>query len=113
MQKGCGCALVLGAALTLASPACTSRTLPLPPPEVTQVGTPDMNGMVTVMGRAREGASVGVINDATATGIVVTSHQEQCGSACEFEATLEAASGDQLRVWQFYETEGTIEAMVP
>lgn len=92
---------------------CTSRTLPLPPPEVTQVSPPDANGLVTVRGRARDGASIGVIDDMTATGTIVTSLEEGCGSACAFEAKLKAAPGDQLRVWQFYETEGSIETMVP
>lgn len=105
-------ALVLGACLA-GGVGCTSRTLPLPPPEVMQVSSPDENGLVTVQGRAREGASIGVVNDMNATGTIVTSLEDGCGSACPFEATLKAASGDQLRVWQFYETEGSLETMVP
>ena len=105
-------ALVLGVCFA-AGVGCTSRTLPLPPPEVTQVSSPDASGLVTVQGRAREGASIGVVNDMTSTGTIVTSLQEGCGSTCPFEAKLKAAPGDQLRAWQFYETEGSIETMVP
>lgn len=93
--------------------ACTSRTLPLPPPEVSQVSAPDPEGYVTVMGRAREGASVGVLNDATLTGAIVTSSEAGCNSSCPFEARLLAASGDPIRVWQFFETEASIEHTVP
>ena len=103
--------LTLGSLAALAG--CTSRTLPLPPPEVTQVSPPDPSGFVTVQGRAREGASVGVVNDMTATGAIVASTEQDCGSACPFEARVQADSGDQIRVWQFYETEGSIEVQVP
>lgn len=97
----------------LAVAACTSRTLPLPPPEVSQVSAPDASGYVTVKGRAKEGASIGVLDDATQTGTIVTSSEQNCGSSCAFEATLRADAGDQIRVWQFYETESSIEITVP
>ena len=103
--------LVLAAAGTLA--ACTSRTLPLPPPEVNRVSEPGVDGFVVVEGRAREGASVGVLNDATLEGTVVTSQEVGCNSSCPFSARLEAESGDPIRVWQFYETENSIHSDVP
>lgn len=93
--------------------ACTSRTLPLPPPEVSQVSPPDADGYVTVEGRAREGASVAVLNDATLEGTIVTSQEVGCSSSCAFQARLLADSGDPLRVWQFFETDTAIESVVP
>ena len=92
---------------------CTSRTLPLPPPEVTQVSAPNAQGNVTVKGLALEGASVGIVNDRTLEGAITTSPRDACESVCEFEVTLKAASGDGLRVWQFFETEGAREVLVP
>ena len=74
---------------------------------------PDADGLVTVEGRAREGAAVGVLNDATQMGSIVTSVEEGCGSSCAFVAKVQAASGDPIRVWQFYETETSIEHVVP
>ena len=93
--------------------ACTSRTLPLPPPEVRQVSLPDQDGYVTVQGTAKQGASVGVLNDATQEGTIVTTAETNCGSACEFEARLQAESGDSLRAWQFFETESGTDLVVP
>ena len=92
---------------------CTSRTLPLPPPEVSQVSPPDAEGYVTVQGRALEGAAVGVLNDTTLSGTIVTSEEVGCGSSCPFEARLLAESGDPLRIWQFFETETSIDHVVP
>jgi adenine C2-methylase RlmN of 23S rRNA A2503 and tRNA A37 len=92
--------------------SCTSRTLPLPPPQVSSVSSP-LHGKVTVSGYALEGASVGVVNDRTLQGTVVTSPKTGCESTCPFEATLEARTGDNLRVWQFFETESSIDAVVP
>jgi len=99
--------------LTLIAPACTSRTTPLPPPEVNTVSHPSGAGDVTVVGLALEGASVAVVNERTLEGTITTPEQAGCSSVCEFRATLRADSGDALRVWQFFETEGGIEASVP
>ncbi|HET8934554.1 MAG TPA: hypothetical protein VFN67_13990 [Polyangiales bacterium] len=99
--------------LVLIVPACTSRTTPLPPPEVNTVSRPSGVGDVTVVGLALEGASVAVINERTLEGTITTPEQAGCRSVCEFHATLRADSGDALRVWQFFETEGGIEADVP
>ena len=101
------CFVVLGAT------SCVSRTLPLPPPEVGSVSAPGASGRVTVSGFALEGASVGVVNDRTLQGTIATSPRSSCDHTCPFEATLEAKPGDNLRVWQFFETEGAIEAAVP
>jgi hypothetical protein len=92
---------------------CTSRTTPLPPPEVTLVGKADSDGMVTVTGFALEGASVGVVNDRTLSGVITTSPSDGCRSVCEFTVKLAAEGGDTLRVWQFFETESAQEVPVP
>ncbi len=92
---------------------CTSRTLPLPPPEISQVSAPDGSGNVTVKGLALEGASIGAVNDRTLEGSITTSPTDDCNSVCEFEVVLKAAEGDSLRVWQFFETEGAREVLVP
>ena len=97
----------------LAWGGCVSRTLPLPPPEVSSVSSPNGSGLVTVSGFALEGASVGVVNDRTLAGTITTSPKDNCDHTCPFTATLPARSGDSLRVWQFFETEGSIEAVVP
>ena len=100
-------------ALTLFASACASRTTPLPPPEVNTVSRPSSVGDVTVVGLALEGASVAVINERTLEGTITTPMQEGCTSVCEFRAVLRADSGDALRVWQFFGTEGSINAEVP
>ena len=96
-----------------AAGSCTSRTLPLPPPEVKSVSAPDEAGLVTVSGIALEGASVGVLNERTQTGVITTSDQARCSSSCEWEARLPAQPGDGLRVWQFFETSGSKDVSVP
>lgn len=97
----------LGLAVLGELAGCTSRTVPLPPPVIQSLSKPDTDGMVTVVGLCHEGAAVGVMNDATLTGVVVTSPDEDCGSACRFEARVAAELGDPLRVWQFFETESS------
>jgi len=78
------------------------------------VSAPDADGFVVVEGRAREGASVGVLNDMTLEGTVVTSQDDVgCASSCAFSARVEAASGDPIRVWQFFETENSVQREVP
>lgn len=106
-------ALAVAVIALAAVPGCASRTLPLPPPEVSQVSGPGGGGRVTVTGFALEGASVGIVNDRTLQGTIVTSPSTGCDQVCPFQATLEASAGDSLRVWQFFETEGAHEALVP
>jgi hypothetical protein len=93
--------------------ACTSRTLPLPPPEVKSVTVPDSDGLVTVRGFALEGASVGVMNDRTQEGVITASLDAHCENTCPWEARLHAEIGDSLRVWQFFETGGAKDVTVP
>lgn len=101
----CGGALLLG--------ACTTRTVPLPPPVVERLSLPDENGIVTVEGLCHEGASVGVMNEATQEGTIVTSSETGCESSCTWQARIPAERGDAIRVWQFFQTESGIEVFVP
>ena len=101
------------AALIVTIGACASRTTPLPPPEVSSVGRPNDAGEVAVVGLALEGASVAVINERTLEGTITTPDQAGCSSVCEFHAALKAESGDPLRVWQFFDTEGALLTAVP
>ena len=110
-MRSLSCTLMIVAALGWGG--CTSRTTPLPPPEVTTVSKPSDDGMVTVVGIALEGASVGVVNDRTLAGTITTSATDSCKSVCMFTATLAADSGDSLRVWQFFDTEGGQDVQVP
>src|SRR5688572_22678001 len=97
----------------LALAACTSRTLPLPPPEVDSVSAPNAQRLVRVEGTAQEGASIGVVNDTTQTGVIVTSQVSDCNRSCPYTADVEAKAGDQLRIWQFFETSNPRERTVP
>jgi hypothetical protein len=100
-------------ALLCAAASCTSRTLPLPPPVVDDVFAPNAQGLVRVTGHAHENASVGVLNDSTMTGVIVTSPDVDCARVCTWEALVPARAGDQLRIWQFFETSGFVESTVP
>jgi hypothetical protein len=104
--------IVVGAVL-LGLGSCTSRTLPLPPPEVRSVTAPDSDGLVTVAGYALEGASVGVMNERTQEGVITASAMEGCSSTCPWEARIHAEIDDSLRVWQFIETDGARDVSVP
>lgn len=105
-------AFCFGAALLPLS-ACTTRTVPLPPPIVEQLSLPDQDGMVTVKGLCHEGASVGVMNESTQVGTITTSPEVGCDSSCPWEARIAADRNDAIRVWQFFETESSIEVTVP
>lgn len=96
-----------------AAAGCTSRTLPLPPPEVDFVAAPNAQGLVLVRGTAQEGASVGLVNDRTQSGVIVTSTDFDCNRTCPYEALVAAEAGDPLRVWQFFETANPREVLVP
>jgi hypothetical protein len=107
-------AVWLLASLALAAATgCTSRTLPLPPPDVDPLPAPNAQGLVRVSGTAQEGASVGVLNDGTMTGVIVTSTADNCSRSCPWEAFVSAKAGDQLRIWQFFETNSSAERTVP
>jgi hypothetical protein len=92
---------------------CTTRTTPLPPPEINLVTSPDSDGRVTLTGLALEGASIAVVNDRTLEGVISGGAKDKCDGTCAFEIKLAADSGDTLRVWQFFETEGSLDVAVP
>jgi hypothetical protein len=93
--------------------SCTARTLPLPPPIVQSLSAPDPQGMVHVSGLCHEGASVGVMNEATSEGVVTASPEVGCDSSCPWEARIRADEDDPIRVWQFFETESSLQVVVP
>ena len=105
--------LLASALLGAAATGCTSRTLPLPPPVVEDVSAPNEQGLVQVSGYAQEGASVGVLNDMTMTGVIVTTTGEDCANTCPWQAMVPAKADDVLRIWQFFETSTAEERTVP
>jgi hypothetical protein len=92
---------------------CTARTLPLPPPDVDALSAPNAEGLLRVTGNAQEGAAVGVLNESSGLGVIVTSPKEGCDRVCPFSAELAAEPGDALRIWQFFETSRSAERVVP
>ena len=92
---------------------CTARTLPLPPPDVDALSPPSAEGLLQVKGTAQEGAAVGVLNESSGLGVIVSSPMEGCDRVCPFQAELAAEPGDALRIWQFFETSSSAERVVP
>jgi hypothetical protein len=92
---------------------CTSRTLPLPPPDVDELAAPNTQGLVMVRGTAHAGASVGVLNERSELGVIGTAADSDCDSACPFELEIPAKSGDPIRVWQFFTTPSSRDLKVP
>jgi hypothetical protein len=97
----------------LAASACTTRTVPLPPPVIVSLSAPDEDGMVLVEGLCHEGASVGVLNENTQQGVVTSSPEVGCDSSCPWEVRIRADIDDELRIWQFFETESGLQQTVP
>lgn len=79
---------MLTVAIAAGLAGCTSRTLPLPPPVVENVGAPSAQGLVRLSGLAQEGASVGALNEATGEGVLTTSPATDCGGSCPFELEI-------------------------
>lgn len=104
---------MLTAAIFGSLAGCTSRTLPLPPPVVEFVSVPSELGLVRLTGVAQEGASIGVINEATGQGIVHTSPAIDCGGSCPFDLEVAAERGDHLRIWQFESMDNNADVQVP
>jgi hypothetical protein len=72
-----------------------------------------MQGLSLVTGTANENASIGILNDNTGEGVIVTSQETDCSSTCAFSAEIPAEVGHVLRVWQFFETSSAAEREVP
>jgi len=104
--------LCLGVLLVAAS-ACTTRTVPLPPPIIQSLSAPDEDGMVHISGLCHEGASVGVLNENSQEGVVTASPEVGCDSSCPWETEIRAEIDDELRIWQFFETESGLQRTVP
>jgi hypothetical protein len=106
-----GC--IAGVAFGLQLAGCLSRTLPLPPPDIDPLVAPNAEGLVVVKGTAQEGAAVGVMNNSTMNGVIVTSPDKGCDRSCRFQTSIAAKSGDTLHIWQFYETNSSVDPKVP
>jgi hypothetical protein len=103
----------VGLGLACLAGACTSRTLPLPPPDVEPLAPPDPQGLVLVQGTAHSGASIGVLNERSQLGLIGAADDSNCDSTCPFKLQIEAKSGDPIRVWQFYTTPPSTDLRVP
>lgn len=106
-------AALAGLSLALSAAGCTSRTLPLPPPDVDQLAAPNSQGLVMVRGTAHAGASVGVLNERSQSGVIGSAEDKDCDSACPFEIEIPAKAGDPMRVWQFFTTPSSRDLNVP
>ena len=84
----------LALALAIAVTSCAAPTLPLPPPTAL-TSAPDAMGRVTVTGRVNPDAYVFVLDEDRGDGVIVSAD-----AAGTYTATLTAASGDTLTVWQ-------------
>ena len=100
--------LALGLA-SLATPACTSPTLPLPPPSLSELRLD--NGQVTVEGTAAPGSMVFVRNRDLGEGVIKDA-QEPDGY---FLAVVPGSEGDLIVVWSQLDDEQSpaIERIVP
>ena len=107
------CRWVAAGALGISLGACASRTLPLPPPDVDPLSSVSALGVVRVSGTAQAGASIGILNDSTGRGVIATSSDGECESACPFEAEVVARPNDSIRVWQFFDTPSGRDQRVP
>jgi hypothetical protein len=97
----------------LVGAACTSRTVPLPPPTIDSVSAVSAQGLTLVKGFCEEGASIAVLNERSERGVLLSSGETGCGNTCPFEAELAAEPGDTLRVWQFRGTTNPAYETVP
>lgn len=86
--------LVVAVVAALALGACLSPTLPLPPPDRPDVGTPDASGMVRIQGVATPQSQVVAWNHANnlTAGQVL-------GSDPKYDFELRADVGDLIELW--------------
>ena len=90
--------LVATLALALVLSACAAPTLPLPPPTALS-SAPDATGNVTVTGRVNPSAYVFALDEDRGDGVIVSA---DAGGA--YSATLRAATGDTVTIWQMVGT---------
>ena len=90
--------LLLGA---IALGACSTPTLPLPPPAALSSSGPDADGIITVEGDVLEDAYVFVLNETTERGVIV-----RADASGHFVARIESVTltdptmEDFLTIWQ-------------
>lgn len=90
-------AVVLAAGLALL--ACAAPTLPLPPPTALASAPDPTSGLVTITGRVNENAYVFALDEDRGDGVIVSADPSGV-----YSATLVAASGDTVTVWQMVGT---------
>lgn len=94
-----GAALVAAGAICLG--ACSTPTLPLPPPAALRSTPPDADGIITVEGEVLEGSYVFVLNETTERGVIV-----RADGTGHFVARIESVTltdpdaEDYLTIWQ-------------
>ena len=94
-----GALLVLLGAICLG--ACSTPTLPLPPPAALSSTGPDAEGIITVEGDVLEDAYVFVLNETTQKGVIV-----RADASGHFVARIESVTltdpdaEDFLTIWQ-------------
>ncbi len=76
--------------------ACSAPTLPLPPPSISLISSPDpVSGLVTVSGAVLPDAFVFCLNVRLESGVIV-----RADAAGRFTLQVQAQIGDGLQVWQ-------------
>lgn len=101
--------LALWVAVTAAAVGCSSPTLPLPPPSLSELRLD--NGQVTVEGSATPGALVFVWNRDVGDGRITTAEDDDG----YFMAVVPGSAGDTIVVWSQLDDQQspTIERVVP
>lgn len=89
--------LLVGAGASL---ACSTPTLPLPPPAALSYGVPDADGYVTISGEAEPDNFVVCFNEDRAAGVIV-----RANALGNFTCRLFANPGDTIEIWQETGTE--------
>jgi hypothetical protein len=103
--------IALGCAVVGGDAGCAAPTLPIPPPSVGALSSPDVDGYVTVDGIADPEAYVFLLNEETSSGVI--GHAMPVSGA--FSLRVQASSGDTLTLWQMLgsETGQLVSRVVP
>lgn len=85
-------------------------TLPLPPPAVSMLGAPNMQGLVQLVGDAPARSYVSAFNSRTESGVITRADDQG-----RFTIEIEAAEGDFLTLWveRDGETGERVDVQVP
>jgi hypothetical protein len=96
VSKRVGWALAAAVAVSgLLALACSTPTLPLPPPAALTATEPDVDGIVIISGEVLPNAFVFVLNEGTEAGVIV-----RAGPDGRFSAAIAAEVGQTIIVWQ-------------